>query len=297
MEFFRNIKIDFISRRKVSFILSTLLILAGIGAMVYRGGPNWGIDFTGGALIQLRFSRDFSTPELREILVKYGMANSSIQRFATGNRVILRTKGKDMAARQLAEKLSQGLKEEMRDNEFVIERNELVGPVIGKYLVKQAFLAFSLAFFAIIFYVGIRFKGGIWGVAGVIALIHDVFIVLGLLTILNREITLTVIAALLTLAGYSINDTIVIYDRIRENLKIFFKQPLLEVFNNSINQTLSRTVVTSLTTLLVVVILFFFGGTVIHDFSLALVLGVLVGTYSSVFVASPIVYEAKLRQK
>ncbi|MFN3967222.1 MAG: protein translocase subunit SecF, partial [Endomicrobiia bacterium] len=174
---------------------------------------------------------------------------------------------------------------------FIIERTEFVGPSIGRHLTKRAIYAILLSLLGIIIYVGIRFKSTVWGVSGVVALAHDVFITIGLFSVLNKEINLTVIAALLTLAGYSINDTIVIFDRIRENLSLLRKEPLEKIINTSINQTLSRTIITSLTTELVVIALFFFGGKVIHDFSLAFLFGCIIGTYSSIFVASPMVLE------
>lgn len=157
-------------------------------------------------------------------------------------------------------------------------------------LKKKAIYSFVFAFLGIIVYVAWRFKGGVWGAAGVIALIHDVFITFGILSLMGKEITLVIVAALLTLAGYSINDTIVVYDRIRDDMKLYFKRPLIEIFNMSINETLSRTIVTSFTTMFVVLALFFKGGTVIHDFAITLIIGIVVGTYSSIFVASPIVY-------
>jgi preprotein translocase SecF subunit len=166
-----------------------------------------------------------------------------------------------------------------------------VGPRIGKYLTNRALLAIILSLSGIIIYVAFRFKSPVWGISAVIALLHDVFIVLGLFCIFDKEITLTVIAAVLTLAGYSVNDTIVIFDRIRENLSLMRKETLNKIINTSINQTLSRTAITSLTTEFVLLSLFFLGGEVIHDFSFVLLFGVVIGTYSSIFIASPIVYE------
>jgi len=168
--------------------------------------------------------------------------------------------------------------------------------VIGEYLKKRGIKAFLFAFLGIIIYVAWRFVGGIWGIAGVAALIHDVFITFGILTILGKEITLQIVAALLTLAGYSINDTIVVYDRIRENIRLHYKKPLAELIDLSINETLSRTMMTGMTTLLALLAILFFGGPVIRDFSLTIFIGMFIGTYSSIYVASPLVYEWKRKR-
>ncbi|MFH1715254.1 MAG: protein translocase subunit SecF [Elusimicrobiota bacterium] len=292
MNLFQNTNIKFIQKKKIAYLLSGILITAGIISMIIKGGPNWGIDFTGGALVQINFTEAVTNDEVRTGLETIGFSNVTLQRFVGSNVVIFRLQ----QSAQVTGPLMETLKTNMNKN-FVVERIEMVGPAVGIWLVKRAALAFSFAFLGIICYVAIRFKGGVWGVAGVLALIHDVLIVVGIFSILNKEITLPVVAALMTLVGYSINDTIVIYDRIRENLRVRYKEAKEKVFNDSINQTLSRTVITSGTTLVTVLALFLFGGKVIHDFSLVLLLGVIVGTYSSIFVASPIVYDWKNRSK
>lgn len=290
MRLFKKTSIKFIEKRKISLIVSLMLIGMSAFSLVSRGGPNFGIDFTGGALVQVKFSKDIQEKDLRDILVKNDIGNVSIQRFANTNTVIIRLKENVSETGRISKQLSGIFTEEIGKDGFIIERNEYVGPVIGEMLKKKAIYAFVFAFLGIIVYVAWRFQGGVWGAAGVIALIHDVLITFGILSLMGKEITLVIVAALLTLAGYSINDTIVVYDRIRDDMKLYFKRPLIEVFNLSINETLSRTIVTSITTMFVVLALFFKGGMVIHDFAITLIIGIIVGTYSSIFVASPIVY-------
>ncbi len=290
MRLFKKTNIKFIEKRKMSLVVSLALIGFSIASMVIRGGPSFGIDFTGGALVQVKFAGDIQVKDLRDVLGKNGLPNVSIQKFTNTNIVIIRVKESVAGIEKISKQLSEIFTRDIADNEFIIERNEYVGPVIGKLLKKKASYAFIFAFLGIIGYVAWRFKGGVWGVAGVIALVHDVFITFGILSLLGKEINLVIVAALLTLAGYSINDTIVVYDRIRDDMKLHFKKPIMEIFNMSINETLSRTIVTSLTTMFVVLAIFFKGGTVIHDFSIALIIGIIIGTYSSIFVASPIVY-------
>lgn len=293
MELFKDSNIDFLKYRRSTFAVSVILIILGVYFIFFGNGPNWGIDFTGGSLVQLGFSQPVTSSEIRDALSKHGMGSSLFQTFSRSNEVIIRVQEEKEDPIKISNELVRIFSEEMPDQEIEVSRNEMVGPLVGEYLKKQAILAFSLAFLGIILYVGWRFKGGIWGLAGVIALIHDVFITFSVLVLMGKEITLIVVVALLLLAGYSINDTIVIYDRIRENMRIFYKKPLYETFNLSINGTLSRTVITSSTTLFVVLSLFFFGGEVIHDFSFALIIGIIIGTYSSVFIASPIVFQWK----
>jgi preprotein translocase SecF subunit len=177
------------------------------------------------------------------------------------------------------------------DNPFIVERVEIVGPVVGQHLVNQALLAFVFSMVGISIYVAFRFKRWVWGITGVFALVHDVFFTVGFMAIMGREMSVTVMAALLTIAGYSINDTIVVFDRIREHLRSRQKQPLDQLMNRSFNETLSRTIITSLTVFLVLIALLIFGGEVIRDFAIAMTFGVVVGTYSSIFVASAMVYD------
>ena len=284
--------IDFIGMRKYSFGLSILLALIAIASLVIHKGFNYGIDFTGGTLVQLKFEQRIPLADARIILAKNNI-DCELQDFPQTNSVSIRIKGTEAG---LSDKIQDIFKTEFPQNPYVLEKTEYVGPDVGKHLINQAFSALFWSFVGIIIYVAIRFKTGVWGIAGVLALMHDVFITAGLFSVMNKEITITIIAALLTIAGYSIMDTIVVYDRMREAMRLYRKESLGAIINRSINETLSRTIITSLTVLLVLVALFFYGGTVIHDFSFALLFGVVIGTYSSVFVAAPIVYEWELRK-
>ena len=295
MQFFGKTNFKFIEKRNIAFIFSGLMILVSVFAIFHKG-INLGIDFTGGTLVQINFSQEVPVGEAREILSGHGLSSATIQRFPNTNVLVIRVKSLDVGPVEVAQKLTSIFQEEFPQNQFTIERNEVVGPVVGEYLKKRGIKAFLFAFLGIIIYVAWRFVGGIWGIAGVAALVHDVFITFGIFVVLGKEITLPIVAALLTLAGYSINDTIVVYDRIRENIRLQYKKPLAEVINSSINETLSRTMMTSLTTLLVVLSIFILGGPVIHDFSFAILLGIFIGTYSSIFVASPMVYQWKTKR-
>jgi preprotein translocase subunit SecF len=288
MQVLKNINIDFLGKRKLAFVLSIVLLLVSIGYLFIKA-PNWGIDFTGGSLVHLKFQEPMQANTLKDILKKGGIEEANIQQFKGSNVVIVRIK-KAYGATDVSDKISEILKSEVPETEYELLRNEMVGPVVGSYLREAAVKAFVLAFLAMIIYIAWRFKGGIWGFAAVLALIHDVIITFGFLNFFGVTIDLPVVAALLTLAGYSINDSIVIYDRIRENMRLHYKKNILEIMNESINSTLSRTIITSGTTLVVVVALFFKGGEVLHGFSLSLLIGIIIGTYSSIFVASPLIY-------
>ena len=295
MQFFGKTSFKFIEKRKKAFILSGLMILFS-GYAIFHKGVNLGIDFTGGTLVQINFSKEVTEGEIRETLSRRELPGAAIQKFPNTNAVVIRVKSLDVGPVEIAQKLTSIFQEELPQNQFIIERNEVVGPVVGEYLKKRGIKAFLFAFLGIIIYIAWRFIGGIWGLAGVTALIHDVFITFGIFTILGKEISLPIVAALLTLAGYSINDTIVVYDRIRENIRLHYKRPLAEVIDSSINETLSRTMMTSLTTLLVVLSIFILGGPVIHDFAFAILIGIFIGTYSSIFIASPLVYQWKMKR-
>ncbi len=292
MKLLSNTNIDFINKRYIFFGISLTLVVITILSIIIRGGLNLGIDFTGGIMTEIKFSEPVDLTTIRKILSRVDIPKFELQSVPKRNSVIIRVKGTEEIIEILSSKIKTTFEKskEIPQNP-IIERTEFVGPTIGKHLTKRALYAIILSLFGIIIYVGIRFKSTIWGISGVIALAHDVFITVGLFSVLNREIDLTVVAALLTLAGYSINDTIVIFDRIRENLSLLRKESLEKIINASINQTLSRTIITSLTTELVVIAIFFFGGEVIHNFSLAFLFGCFIGSYSSIFIASPIVFE------
>jgi len=289
MDIFASIpKINFVSKMKIFFVISSFLVLLSILLLIFRG-LKLGIDFTGGNLVQVKFSTLPKIEHLRAVLVKNGIEVSHVQTFTGYNSVIIRIRrergGEDMGIRVFNILKTSG----EFGNDIVIERNEYVGPAIGKFLIKKAIYAIVFSLLGIIIYVGIRFKGSIWGIAGVVALIHDLLITLGLFSVINHEVSLLVVTALLTLAGYSINDTIVVFDRIRENLRLRKAVSLSEVTNISINEMLSRTLLTAGTTLVVTLVLFFLGGDVLRDFALALSFGIVTGTYSSIFIASPLV--------
>jgi len=292
MEFFRGTNVDFISNRRVFYIISAVLIVVSTVSFVFRG-VKLGLDFTGGLLIQVSFNRPIATELIRTSLASIGQMSAAIQKIQGRDTFIIKLQSEN----DLSASLVSALEQNNPGLSAVLERVELVGPAVGRWLIEKAVFAFLFSFLGIIVYVGFRFKGGVWGFAGVLALVHDVYITTGLLSLTGRELTLTVIASLLTLAGYSINDTIVVYDRIRENLRLRFKESPEKVFNSSINETLSRTALTSLTTLIAVAALYFLGSAPIRDFSFALLFGIIIGTYSSVFVASPIVFEWKTRKK
>jgi preprotein translocase SecF subunit len=288
MRFFGKTKVDFVGWRRKAFLLSALVIVAGLLSLLVKGGPDLSIDFEGGVLVQLRFEHPVTTEALRAALDKAGYGKSEIQTFATGNEVLVRAA--HVQGEDVAEAIKTSIGETMPDNRFEVRREEVVGPKIGRELGKKAILAIVFALCAILVYVGWRFEFR-FAVAAVAALFHDVLVTMGLFSLTGREISLAVIAAFLTIVGYSLNDTIVVFDRIREDLRKYHREKYDGVINASINETLGRTIMTSLTTLIVVLFLFFMGGEVLRDFSFALLVGVLVGTYSSIFVASPILVE------
>ncbi len=279
--------------KNISFAVSGLLILLGILCLVQisRGKANLGIDFVGGTTVQLAFKEKIPIDKARTALEKNGFEGATIQEVGEGeNKILIRVRESEGTS----DKIQNLFKKEFGSNPFEVVSIEEIGPVIGKALQRDAVIAITVSIIAIIFYIALRFEFK-FGVAAAIATMHDVLGVLGIFYILNLEINLLIVTALLTLAGYSLTDTVVVFDRIRENLKRSKRDPLPKLVNNSINEVLSRTVITSLTVVLVLVPLVFFGGDVLHTFSVALLMGVIIGTYSSIFVASPIlvVWQAK----
>jgi len=289
MDILKDTKIDFIGNRYYAFGLSIILAIMGIIAAVLipMGKANLGIDFTGGMSIQLKFEKPFALENARKILDKENFKDAELQQFAGGNQLLIRFKNAEGELKATSDRLTLAFAKGIADNKFIIESTTAVGPTVGKKLQKDALWAVGILLLGILIYLALRFEL-IFGIAAVIATFHDVLAVLGVFYVLNKEINLLIITALLTLAGYSLTDTVVVFDRIRENLRKRGKEVLEDLINRSINEVLSRTIITSGTTLLVLVALLIAGGEVIHDFSLALFLGVLVGTYSSIFVASPL---------
>jgi preprotein translocase SecF subunit len=296
MQWFKNTHYDFQGIRRKCILVSSVIILIGLAAMAFHGGPNWSIDFTGGLSMQVRFQKPMTEGQVRSVVNRIGMGDSEIKRISElgGASDILIQFKQTGATEGGVDKITAGLKQAFPDNPFEVRQVETIGPKIGSELRGKAILASFLALLGILIYVSVRFEF-LFSVGGVVALFHDVLITVGIFALLNKEISLTIVAALLTLIGYSINDTIVVYDRIRENLKKMKTKGLEEIINTSINETLSRTIITSLTVWIVLWILFIFGGSVIRDFALALLIGVFTGTYSSIYIAAPILIEWNAR--
>ena len=327
--------IDFIGKRKLGFSFSLALVIISLISLVIHQGPNYGIDFAGGTLVQVKFDKAPVIKDIRSGLDQMGITNSAVQNFGDpgNNEFLIRTSIPEMTGKGFSQAITQAL-ENATGLAPEIRRVEMVGPQVGKDLRKQALLAMFYSLLFITIYISGRFEmkwvlSGVtagalmtavyflsifnmsmpilitaalvvtlvlfwylelkYAMGAIVALIHDVFITVGLFSILDYEFSLPIIAALLTIIGYSLNDTIIVFDRIRENNIQSKKSTLMEIINKSINETLSRTILTSLTTLIVLFSLLFLGGEIIHDFAFAMIAGVVIGTYSSVFVASPIV--------
>ncbi|MDP2921528.1 MAG: protein translocase subunit SecD [Candidatus Omnitrophota bacterium] len=283
LKLFPKTNIDFISKRWIAYALSIIVLGTGLFVYLGRGEKMYGIDFTGGQIQEYSFSQPVNAEDVRKSIDAIGIKDATIQQFANKNQVLIKTVGDE------AEKIGEAFKASFQNNPAEILRVEKVGPSVGKHLKKNAFLALIWSLAGILIYVGIRFKNIVFASAGIIALFHDVFVGMGALAISGGEMDLNIIAALLTIAGYSINDTIVIYDRIRENLKLYRKATMKEIVNMSVNQTLSRTILTSFMTLLAVVSIFLFGGEVLRPFSFVLLIGMISGVYSTVYIATPLI--------
>ena len=280
---------DFLSKRTLFFGVSAGLILLGLVSLVVRGGPRYGIDFAGGTLVQVRFEQAVATEDIRAALKGVVEGKPVVQTFGEANEFIIQLEQSDEGLEGLSSRVQEALGEKLGTDQVEIRRVEMVGPKVGKDLRQKGLLALGFSLGAILLYIWWRFELR-FGFGAVAALFHDVLITVGAFSLFNKQFDLTTIAALLTIVGYSLNDTIVVYDRIRENLKkTGGKGDLFKIINQSINQCLSRTLLTSVTTLLVIAALFALGGGVIHDFAFALLVGVIVGTYSSIYIASPVV--------
>jgi len=287
MEFFRNTNINFVGGMKVAFVLSVLLILTGVASLIVHGGPRLSIDFTGGTILQVKITPAPNIDEIRSILAGEEFAGSQVQDFGAADEFLLTFPAVKLEERNAAQEMLEALRVGLPGSEIELRREEAVGPKIGGELKTAAMNSVVAALVLIVLYITVRFIFR-YGIAAIIALIHDVTITLGVFSLLDREISLSIIAAFLTIIGYSLNDTIVVFDRIRENMRLRRKESYRSVINRSINECLSRTVLTSLTTLIVAGMLYSLGGAVIHDFAFALCFGVLIGTYSSIFIASPV---------
>ncbi|HHE37384.1 MAG TPA: protein translocase subunit SecF [Candidatus Cloacimonetes bacterium] len=302
MRFFRDTKIDFIGRRKIFFGISLAIIIIGLVFLLINKGPKYGIDFSGGVSLELDITpvnengKVIEIQDVRDVLEEEGIEGAEIQDIKSAeNRslILVKTKATETEGEKISARIVNVIKKHFPDNvdpENLIRLQEEVGPKIGEELKGKAILAIFWALLGIILYIWWRFEFT-FGVAAVIALFHDILITVGILSITGTEFSLPIVAALLMIVGYSLNDTIVVFDRIREDLKVYRRESYESVINHSINETLNRTIITSLTTFIVVLSLYIFGGTVIHDFAFAMLIGVIVGTYSSIFVASPLMVE------
>jgi preprotein translocase subunit SecF len=290
MELIRpDTRFDFIGKRKFTVWVSSVAILLCLGSIFFHGGLRYGVDFAGGLLIQVKFSKPVSISEVRNGLEETGSKDATVQAFGEENEFLIRVEKATGDLEQISKSIQASLAERFKDKAVEIRRVELVGPKVGKDLKTKAMWAMGLAFLGILVYVAWRFREISYGLGGIVALFHDIVITFGAVSILNIEFSLNVLAVILTIIGFSINDTIVIFDRVREDVKKLRKENLETIFNTAINETLGRTILTSGTVMMVVLILFFFGGPVIHDFTSALVVGLISGTYSTVYVASPVV--------
>lgn len=292
IELFRNPAWDFIGRRRIAYLVSLAFILVGLGSIAVKGGLRYDIDFTGGTLIQVRFEQASTVERVRAALGRVGLGDSVIQQFGDAREYILRMPLTAASAEEVARRVHDALRADTALGTSEVRRVEFVGPQVGRELQLQAIYAVLAGLVGILVYVAVRFdlKGG---VAAIVAVFHDVLVCLGAMSLFNREFSLPVLAALLTVIGYSVNDTIVAYDRLRENRGKLMPRghTFAAAMNSAINQTLSRTVLTALTTFFSAAVLLFFGGKTLEDFAFVLFVGVITGTYSTIWVAGSIVVE------
>jgi preprotein translocase subunit SecF len=280
---------DFVRFFKYAYGFSLALILLGIASFWYHGGPNYGVDFAGGTVVHVKFAQPTSISDIRQALEATQIENMTVQDFGQGgNEFLIRVPIGVEGGDNLSAKVQQGLTGKFGEQAFEIRRVETVGPKVGKDLRRKALYAVLFSTLMMGVYIAFRFEPR-FGIGAATALLHDVLITAGALSLMNMEFDLTVVAALLTVVGFSVNDTVIICDRIRENMRKLRRESLAEIINRSVNETLSRTIITTGTAVLVILALFFLGGEVIHAFASALLVGFTIGTYSSIYVASPIV--------
>jgi len=292
-----NLKPDipFINYFRLFNIISLILILISLGSIFYKG-LNFGVDFKGGTLIELRVdNHEIRISEVREAFLKMNLGDVNVKKFGKEGDYLIKFEKTKNNDENFIENIKDKLFKNMGVN-FNFRRVENVGPKVSAELLRAGLIAIVLSLTAMLIYIWIRFEWQ-FSLGAIIALVHDVIITIGFFSILQFEINLSIIAAVLTIVGYSMNDTVVIFDRVRENLKKYTSKKIEEISNISINETLSRTIITSLTTLLALLSIFFFGGTILHGFSFAMILGVIFGTYSSIFIANPILIKLKVSQK
>ena len=287
----KNLNIDFMSRRFIFMGLSVFIIVTGMTYVVLKGGFEYGIDFTGGILIQIRFAEGntHSIADVRKALKDIHTEKAVVQDFqGQHGEYLIKLKRTEKDPSQLADEIVAGLKKIFGEKSFEVRRVETVGARVGKDLKRRGILSVVFAIIGMLLYITWRFQFS-FGLGAIVALVHDVLITLSAIRFAGKEIDLVIIASLLTIVGYSVNDTIVVYDRIRENIRKRRKDSIENIINVSISETLSRTILTSITTLIMVASLFIFGGGIIHDFAFVLLVGIITGTYSSIFIASPVV--------
>lgn len=289
IELIKKPNIDFMGKKAYAFAVSAVLSAIGILAIIQvgRGSANLGIDFAGGTAVQVKFESPVVLHDVRVALEDAGVKDFDLQDFPAVNKVLIRAKRHGESA-GVADSIISAIVKKFPDKKPVIDSTTEIGPKVGSRLRKDSFYAVLVATLGILVYIALRFQFS-FAAGATIATFHDVLAVLGLFYVMGREINLLLVSALLTIAGYSLTDTVVVFDRIRENIKKTPRDPINSVINRSINEVLSRTIIVSLTVFLTALALFFLGGEVIHDFSLAILLGIIVGTYSSVFIASPTV--------
>ncbi len=290
MELIRpDTRFDFIGKKKFTLWVSAIAILISFGSIFFHGGLKYGVDFAGGILLQIKFSKAVDISEVRNALETIGSKDAMVQKFGGENEFLIRGEKASGDLEEMSRKMQSSLQGQFKDNALEIRRAEVVGPKVGRDLKEKAIWATALSFLAILVYVAFRFRQLSYGLGGIVALVHDIIVTFGAISLFDLEFSLPLLAVILTIIGFSINDTIVIFDRVRENIKKMRKENLETIFNTSINECLGRTILTSGTVMMVVLILFFFGGPVIHDFTTALIIGLISGTYSTVYIASPVV--------
>ena len=286
--------INFVSKFKKANILSIIFFILSIFFISFKG-LNYGIDFKGGTLIELRVEKTINASSIRDVLNEMSLGDVNVKSFGKEGDYLVKVEQKTESSNNLIPKIKEKLTNSL-NSELDFRRVENVGPKVSSELLESSIIAISLSLAAMLFYIWVRFEWQ-FSVGSIIALLHDVVITLGIFSILSLEINLSIIAAVLTIVGYSMNDTVVIYDRIRENLFKYTKISISDITNLSINETLSRTIITSVTTLLALISIYILGGEILRGFSFAMILGVLIGTYSSIFVASPILKFFKVSYK
>tara|TARA_B100000287_G_scaffold164273_1_gene154931 strand:+ start:282 stop:1190 length:909 start_codon:yes stop_codon:yes gene_type:complete len=282
----RGLKIDFLKIKNIATILSVIAIISSLFFLVYKN-LNFGIDFKGGTLIELKKDNDLTIAEIRSQLSGLNIGDIQIQTFGSDNIILIRIENSSNLVANADMNTIELIRSNL-GNDITIQRTEIVGPKVSSELIQKGVIAIVIAVFLMLFYIWIRFEWQ-FSIGAVTALIHDVIITMGIFSLLQIEFNLSIIAALLTIIGYSMNDTVVVYDRIRENLRKYKQMNIYELINQSLNETMSRTLLTSVTTLLALFSLYFLGGEVLRGFTLAMIIGVFIGTYSSIFIASQMI--------